>query len=39
MPKERANAIGIHGFLMKPMVMNDLAKTVRDVLDNQNKSQ
>ena len=39
MPKERANAIGIHGFLMKPMAMHALAKTVRDVLDNQNKSQ
>ena len=39
MPKETASAMGIHGFLMKPMAMHDLAKTVRDVLDNQNKSQ
>ncbi|MBW2199274.1 MAG: PAS domain S-box protein [Deltaproteobacteria bacterium] len=39
MPKERANAMGIHGFLMKPMALYDLAKTVRDVLDNQNKNQ
>jgi signal transduction histidine kinase/CheY-like chemotaxis protein len=38
MPKERASAIGIQGFLMKPMAMYDLAKTVREVLDNSHKN-
>jgi CheY-like chemotaxis protein len=38
MPKERASAMGIQGFLMKPMAMYDLAKTVREVLDNSHKN-
>jgi YesN/AraC family two-component response regulator len=33
MSKERAEALGIKGFLMKPIVKNDIAKTVRKVLD------
>jgi CheY-like chemotaxis protein len=33
MSKERAEALGIKDFLMKPIVKNDLAKTVREVLD------
>ncbi len=32
--KERTIALGIEGFLMKPTVMSDLAKTIREVLDN-----
>lgn len=30
---ERAKAIGIKGFLMKPLTMRDLSKSVRNVLD------
>jgi len=32
--KERTLELGIEGFLMKPIVMSDLAKTIREVLDN-----
>jgi len=35
--KERTIALGIEGFLMKPTVMSDLAKTIREVLDNIDK--
>jgi len=31
--EERANVLGIMGFLMKPFVMRDLARTIREVLD------
>ena len=34
MSKEKAAALGIKGFLMKPVVMRDLSKIIRDVLDN-----
>jgi response regulator RpfG family c-di-GMP phosphodiesterase len=34
MPEERAKTLGIKGFLMKPIVMKDLSKTIREVLDN-----
>ncbi len=33
MSDERANALGLKGFLMKPVIINALAKTVREVLD------
>jgi len=33
MSEERANALGLKGFLMKPVIINALAKTVREVLD------
>jgi CheY-like chemotaxis protein len=33
MSKKRAEALGIKDLLMKPIVKNDLAKTVREVLD------
>jgi CheY-like chemotaxis protein len=33
MPEERAKTLGIKGFLMKPIVMKDLSKTIREVLD------
>jgi YesN/AraC family two-component response regulator len=33
MSLEKSNALGIKGFLMKPVVKSDLAKTVRKVLD------
>ena len=32
--KEKAESIGIKGFLMKPVLKSDMAKTVRKVLDN-----
>ena len=32
--EERAGVLGIKGFLMKPIVMSVLAKTVREMLDN-----
>jgi PAS domain S-box-containing protein len=32
--EEKANKIGIRAFIMKPLVMRDLANTVRKVLDN-----
>jgi PAS domain S-box-containing protein len=35
MSPERAQALGIKGYLMKPFVLNTLATTVRDVLDQQ----
>ncbi|MBW1836091.1 MAG: PAS domain S-box protein [Deltaproteobacteria bacterium] len=35
--KARTIALGIEGFLMKPIVMSDLAKTIREVLDNIDK--
>ena len=38
MPEERAKALGIKGFLMKPIVMKDLSKTIREVLDNKESS-
>lgn len=31
--KEKAEAMGIKGFLMKPVLLSDLAKTVREALD------
>ncbi|PQP34864.1 hypothetical protein C6A37_05540 [Desulfobacteraceae bacterium SEEP-SAG9] len=37
--KDRATALGIEGFLMKPTVMRDLAKTIREVLDNIDKDE
>ncbi len=33
MSEEKAISLGIKGFLMKPIVMNDIAKKIRDVLD------
>ncbi len=33
MSKEKAEGLGIKDLLMKPIVKNDLAKTVREVLD------
>ncbi len=33
MSKERAEALGIKGLLMKPIVKSDLAKTVRELID------
>jgi len=30
---EKAEALGNKGFLKKPIVMSDLAKTIREVLD------
>jgi len=33
MSKERAEALGIKDFLMKPVIINALAKTVRKILD------
>ena len=34
MSEEKAAAMGIKNFLMKPIVMKDLSKIIRDVLDN-----
>ncbi len=34
MSKEKAEALGIKGFLMKPVVMKDLSNMIRKVLDN-----
>ncbi|MCG8683907.1 MAG: response regulator, partial [Desulfobacterales bacterium] len=31
--KEKAEAIGVEGFLMKPVIKSELAKKVREVLD------
>jgi CheY-like chemotaxis protein len=31
--EEKAKALGLHGFIMKPVDMLNLAKTVRRVLD------
>ncbi len=33
MPEERAKSMGIKGFLMKPIVKEDLSKMIREVLD------
>jgi CheY-like chemotaxis protein len=33
MSKEKAEALGIEGFLMKPVVMKDLSGMIRKVLD------
>jgi PAS domain S-box-containing protein len=33
MSPEKASATGIKGFLMKPLTMSDLSKSIRDVLD------
>jgi CheY-like chemotaxis protein len=33
MSKERAEALGIKGFLMKPILKSDLAKLTREVID------
>ncbi len=33
MPEEKAKALGIKGFLMKPIVRKDLSNTIREVLD------
>jgi len=38
MSEEKAMLLGIKGFLFKPIVMNDLAKKVREVLDKMNSS-
>jgi len=35
MSEEKAKAMGIKGFLMKPVVMKDLSSTIRKVLDGQ----
>ena len=31
---EKSKALGIQGFVMKPVVMRELAETIRKVLDN-----
>jgi len=31
--EEKATAMGIRGFLMKPLVMEQIAKTIRNILD------
>jgi PAS domain S-box-containing protein len=33
MPEEQAESMGIKGFLMKPIIMKDLSKKIREVLD------
>ncbi len=33
MSEEKSHSMGINGFLMKPVVMSDLSKKIRDVLD------
>jgi CheY-like chemotaxis protein len=33
MDEEKAKSLGIQGFLMKPVTLEQLAKTVRKVLD------
>jgi len=30
---EKAKNLGLRGFLMKPVLMNELAKTIRNVMD------
>jgi PAS domain S-box-containing protein len=37
--KEGTVTLGIEGFLMKPIVMSDLAKTIREVLNNSDKDE
>ncbi len=34
MPEEKAKAMGIKGFLMKPIIKKDLSSMIREVLDN-----
>jgi len=36
---EEAEAMGIRGFLMKPVVLRDLAESVRNVLDEDSGSE
>jgi PAS domain S-box-containing protein len=36
MPEEKAASLGINGFLLKPIVMKDLAQKIREILDNDN---
>ncbi|SLM33000.1 putative Histidine kinase [Desulfamplus magnetovallimortis] len=36
--EERAESIGIDGYVMKPIVMRDIAKTIRDVLEEAKKN-
>ncbi|RZB38358.1 MAG: hypothetical protein SRB2_00106 [Desulfobacteraceae bacterium Eth-SRB2] len=38
MSKERADALGIKSFLMKPVFKSDLARTIRNVLDRPDRS-
>jgi len=38
MSKEKAAALGIKGFLMKPVVMKDLSSIIRYVLDADNEN-
>jgi YesN/AraC family two-component response regulator len=33
MSEEKATSLGINGFLLKPIVMKDLAQNIREVLD------
>jgi DNA-binding NarL/FixJ family response regulator len=35
---ETASSMGLRGFVMKPVVMKDLARTIRDVLDSAKQS-
>ena len=35
--EERAAAMGVHGYLKKPIVTRDLAKTVRELVDDMNR--
>jgi len=32
MDEEKAKSIGIDGFVMKPIMMSDIAKTIRNIL-------
>jgi len=32
-PEEKAASLGIRGFLLKPVVMKDLANKIREILD------
>jgi len=34
--EEKAASLGIKGFILKPIVMKDLAQKIREVLDNNN---
>jgi CheY-like chemotaxis protein len=38
MPEEKAAALGIKGFLMKPIVVKDFSNMIREVLDNKERS-
>jgi len=33
MSEEKASSLGIKGFLLKPIIMKDLAQKIREVLD------